>query len=246
MGIYSYSEWDGTQDWAKADADDLLAELERNLMDHGDLSQALRMMQRFGIRGGGRQMPGLQELQQRLRRQRQQNLEKYNLGSMMEDIREKLENILKSEREGIRKKLDEAQRKAADPHTPLSPELQQKMLQRTQDMAAQNIRKLDALPPDMGGQIKELSKYDFMDDSARQQFQELMDILKRNAMSTYAKNMMQQVQNMDPQTLARIRHMMEALNQMMEDRLKGKEPDFDGFMRWSVGVLHEPGRDGAD
>jgi len=76
MGIYSYSEWDGTQDWAKADADDLLAELERNLMDHGDLSQALRMMQRFGIRGGGRQMPGLQELQQRLRRQRQQNLEK--------------------------------------------------------------------------------------------------------------------------------------------------------------------------
>ncbi len=231
MGIYSYSEWDGTQDWAKADAEDLLAELERNLMDHGDLSQALRIMQRFGIRGGGRQMPGLQEMLQRLRQQRQKNLEKYNLGSMIDDIREKLENILKAEREGIKKKVKEVLQKAADPQSPLSPELQQKMLQRTQDMAAQNLQKLDTLPPDMGGQIKALSQYEFMDDSARQQFQELMDMLKRNAMSSYAKNMMQQMQNMDPQTLARIRHMMEALNQMLEDRLKGKEPDFEGFMR---------------
>ena len=68
MGTFQYSEWDGTQDWAKADADDILAELERNLMNHGDLSQALRMMQRGGIKGSsGKRTPGIQELLQRLR-----------------------------------------------------------------------------------------------------------------------------------------------------------------------------------
>jgi uncharacterized protein with von Willebrand factor type A (vWA) domain len=231
MGIYSYSEWDGTQDWAKADADEILAELERNLMNHGDLSQALRMMQRYGIRGAGKQMPGIQELMQRLRQQRQKNLDKYNLGSMIDDIKEKLEQIVKTEREGIQKKLNEAETKAKEPNSPLSPEMQQKMLKRLQDMAGQNMEKLDSLPSDMGGQIKELSKYDFMDADARQQFQELMDTLKRNAMSSYAKNMMQQMQNIDPQTISRIRHMMEALNQMLEDRRNGKEPDFDKFMQ---------------
>jgi uncharacterized protein with von Willebrand factor type A (vWA) domain len=105
------------------------------------------------------------------------------------------------------------------------------MLKRMQDMAAQNLQKLDSLPPDPGGQIKELSNYDFMDDEARQKFQELMDMLKKNAMSSYAKDMMQRMQSIDPQTMARMRHMMEALNQMLEDRLKGKTPDFDKFMR---------------
>ncbi len=232
MSTLQYSEWDGTQDWAKLDADDVLAELERNLMNHGDLSQALRMMQRTGIKGSGdKKMPGLQELLQRLRHQKQRQLDKYNLGSMMDEIREKLDEILKAEREGIQKKLNEAQQKAGDTNGPLSPELQQKMLKRTQDMAAQNQQKLDALPPDVGGRIKELSDYDFMDDGARQQFQELMDMLKKNAMSSYAKDMMQRMQSMDPETMSRIRHMMEALNQMLEDRLKGKKPDFDGFMQ---------------
>ena len=232
MCAFRYSEWDGTQDWAEMDADDLLAELERNLMSHGDLSHALRMMQRSGVKGSnGKKMPGIQELMQRLRQQRQRQLQKYDLGSMMDDIREKLQDILKTEREGIQKKLSEAEQKANDKNAPVSPEMQQKMLKRMQDMAAKNTETLDALPSDMGGQIRELSKYDFMDDDARQKFQELMDSLKKNAMSSYAKDMMQRMQSIDPQTMARIRHMMEALNQMLEDRLKGKKPDFDGFLQ---------------
>jgi len=232
MGTLRYSEWDGTQDWANLDADDVLAELERNLMNHGDLSQALRMMQRSGVKGSsGKKMPGIQDLLQRLRQQKQRQLDKYNLGSMMDDIREKLEDVIKTERQGIEKRVGDAQQKANDKSSPLSPEMQQKMLKRMQDMAAQNLQKLDSMPPDPGGQIKELSNYDFMDDEARQKFQELMDMLKKNAMSSYAKDMMQRMQNIDPQTMARMRHMMEALNQMLEDRLKGKTPDFDKFMK---------------
>ena len=232
MGNIRYSEWDGTQDWANLDAEDVLTELERNLMNHGDLSQALRMMQRGGIKGSsGKRMPGIQDLLQRLRQQKQRQLDKYNLGSMMDDIKEKLEDVVKTERGGIQKRVDDAQQKAEDKNAPVSPEMQQRMLKRMQDLAKQNLEKLDSLPGDPGGQIKELSKYDFMDDEARQKFQELLDQLKKNAMSTYAKDMMQRMQSMDPQTMSRIRHMMEALNQMLEDRLKGKTPDFDKFMR---------------
>ncbi len=232
MGTIRYSEWDGTQDWANLDADDVLAELERNLMNHGDLSQALRMMQRSGVRGSsGKRMPGIQDLLQRLRQQKQRQLDKYNLGSMMDDIREKLEDVIKTERQGIQKRVGDAQQKANDKNAPLSPEMQQRMLQRMQDMATHNLEKLDSLPADPGGQIKELSKYDFMDDEARQKFQDLMDTLKKNAMSSYAKDMMRRMQSIDPQTMARMRHMMEALNQMLEDRLKGKTPDFDKFMK---------------
>ncbi len=232
MGIYRYSEWDGTQDWPSPDADDLLGELERRLMYDGDLSHALRNMQRMGFMGNrGMRMPGIQDLLQRLRQKRQGKLDKYNLGSMIDDIRKRLDEILKLEREGIQKKLDETRQKTSMQDSPLSPEMQQKMLNRIEDMAAQNLQKLDELPQDLGGQIKELSKYDFMDADARQKYQELMDMLKKNAMSSYARDMMDQIKSMDPRTMAAIRNMIEALNQMLEDRLKGKEPDFDKFMQ---------------
>ena len=50
MSIYRYSEWDGSQDLFNLNADELMDELGRNLMSYGDLSSALRQMQRTGIR----------------------------------------------------------------------------------------------------------------------------------------------------------------------------------------------------
>ncbi len=91
--------------------------------------------------------------------------------------------------------------------------------------------KLDSLPPDPGGRIKELSEYDFMDEEARRQFQELMDMLKKQAMETYARDLVQQFKNMDSESLAAIRHMIEALNQMLEKQMRGEDPDFEGFMQ---------------
>ncbi len=113
MGRFRYSEWDGTQDIFELDADELMEELGRNLMSYGDLSYALRQMQRGGLQDSqGRRLPSIQDLLQRLRQRRQSQLDKYNLGSVMEEIREKLDNILKTERQGIQRRLDEARQKA--------------------------------------------------------------------------------------------------------------------------------------
>jgi uncharacterized protein with von Willebrand factor type A (vWA) domain len=231
MGEYLYSEWDGTQDIFDLDADALMNELERNLMSHGDLSYALRQMQRGGLRDSqGRRLPSIQDLLQRLRQRRQSQLDKYNLGSVMDEIREKLDNIVKQERQGIQKRLDEAKQKAGEKPGEFSSEVQQRLLKTIADMAEQHMKKLDGLPPDVGGQIRELSEYDFMDEEARRQFQELMDMLKKHAMESYARDLVQKFKGMDARSLASMRHLVEAINQMLEQRMRGEEPDFNAFM----------------
>jgi uncharacterized protein with von Willebrand factor type A (vWA) domain len=231
MSIYRYSEWDGSQDLFNLNADELMDELGRNLMSYGDLSYSLRLMQRTGIRDSmGRRLPSMQELLQRLRQQRQTQLDKYKLDSVMDEIRQKLEDILKTERQGIQNKLDEARQKAEEGAAELSPEMQQKLLKTVEDRAEQNLKKLDELPADPGGQIKELTEYDFMDQEARRQFEELMDMLKKHAMESYGRDLVQRFKDMDADTLSQIRHMVEALNQMLEQRRRGQEPDFDKFM----------------
>ncbi|MFH0769367.1 MAG: VWA domain-containing protein [Chloroflexota bacterium] len=231
MSIYRYSEWDGSQNLFDLDADELMDELGRNLMSYGDMSYVLRMMQRAGINSRqGRRLPGIQELLQRLRQRRQSQLDKYKLGSVLDEIRQKLDNILKTERGGIQKKLDEAGQKAKEGVGGMSPEVQQRLLKTIEDMAAQNLKKLDSLPPDVGGQIGELAKYDFMDGDARAQFQELMDMLKKHAMESYGRDLMQRFQNMDANTLAGMRNLVEAVNQMLEQRMREEKPDFDKFM----------------
>ncbi|HEY41398.1 MAG TPA: VWA domain-containing protein [Dehalococcoidia bacterium] len=234
MSIFSYSEWDGTQDLFDLDQDELMDELARNLMYDGDMAYSLWKMQRHGMRDSqGRRLPGLQDLIQRLRQRRQGQLEKYNLSSVMDEIRKKLEDVLKTEREGIQKRLEEARQKTAEGRQEtegLDSEMQEKLLKQLEDMAAQNLEKLDNLPSDIGGQIKELTDYDFMDAEAQQKFQELIEMLKQHAMQSYSQELTQRIKDMDPESLAAMRHLIEAINQMLEQRMRGEEPDFEKFM----------------
>ena len=227
-----YSEWDGSQNIFEPDTDDLMQELQRNLMYDGDLAEALRAMQRNGLTDRmGRNLPSLRELVQRLQERRKEHLKKYKLNSMMEDIRKRLDEIINTERQGIQHRMDEAREKAAQGSQDLDPEMQEKLLKNLEERASQNMEKLEALPKDVGGRIKDLNQYDFMDSEARRQFQELMDMLKRNAMSSFAKEMTQRLKNMDASSLAAMRHFMEAINQMLEARRRGEEPDFEDFMK---------------
>src|SRR5260221_3449518 len=90
---------------------------------------------------------------------------------------------------------------------------------------------LDQLPPDPAGQIKQLSEYDFMDEQARQEFQDLLAMLQQQVMQQYFQGMQQAIQNMTPEDLARMRDMVRELNQMLRERAEGGEPDFDSFMQ---------------
>src|SRR5438270_3837663 len=106
---YGYSRWDGTQRIEGLDADDILKALSDDYMENGNLQQALRRLMQEGIQNeDNRRTMGLRELMERMRNQRNQQLNRYNMASgVMDDLREKLEEIKRMEREGIQHRLDE-------------------------------------------------------------------------------------------------------------------------------------------
>ncbi|HVB20977.1 MAG TPA: VWA domain-containing protein [Ktedonobacteraceae bacterium] len=106
---YGYSRWDGTQHIEGLDADDILKALSDDYMENGNLQQALKRLMQDGIRNeDGQRAMGLRELMERLRNQRNQQLNRYNMASgVMDDLREKLEEIKQMERDGIQRRLDD-------------------------------------------------------------------------------------------------------------------------------------------
>jgi uncharacterized protein with von Willebrand factor type A (vWA) domain len=223
-----YSRWDGSQQLPALDADELMEALSDDLMDGGDLWKALQRMFRWGAQNqDGNRMPGLQDLLEQLRNRRQQQLDRYDMSSVLKDIQEKLDNVLKTEREGIDRRVQQGKEKIESGEAPEQAAFQ-KALER---MADQKRQQLDGLPKDMAGTIKELSDYDFMDPDARQQFQELLDMLKQQMMQSTFQGMQQAIQGMTPQDMQAIRQMLNDLNQMLRERAEGGEPDFDRFMQ---------------
>jgi uncharacterized protein with von Willebrand factor type A (vWA) domain len=90
---------------------------------------------------------------------------------------------------------------------------------------------LEALPEDLGSQMKELQNYEFMDPEAQAEFQELMEMLKKAMMDTFFKDMQNQIANMSPEDMERMKNMIRDLNKMLQDKMAGGEPDFDQFMQ---------------
>ena len=105
---FRYSQWDGTQDLPALDADDVLQSLSDDLLSFGDLQQALRNMMQRGIRTpDGDRTDGMRDLLQRLRQQRRQQLERFDLSSVFDDIQRQLDEILDLERDTLDDRLDE-------------------------------------------------------------------------------------------------------------------------------------------
>src|SRR5205807_3858839 len=90
-------------------ADDILDALSDDYMEGGNLQQALRRLMQEGIRNeDGKRTMGLRDLLERMRNQRNQQLNRYNMASgVMDDLREKLEEIKQLERQGIQRRLDD-------------------------------------------------------------------------------------------------------------------------------------------
>ena len=228
---YRYSRWDGTQEIFDIDANELMDRLSDELLKQGDVMQALRELLRNGMQNReGQQMPGLRELMERLKDQRRQQLQQYNMDSVVDDLKERLDSILQTEREGIDRRLSDAQEQVSQASEEDRPE-QEGLNDLLKQRADRNREKLDNLPEGLGGQIQELMEYDFIDPDAQQMFQELLDMLKSQMAQNMSQQMQQQLQGMTPEQMAASQEMMRQLNEMIRDRLEGREPDFDGFMQ---------------
>ncbi len=285
MVAFRYSEWDGTQEIPPLDADEVLEALTDDLMNFGDLQHAMRNLLQRGMRGQqGNRLQGLRDLLQQLRQQKRNTLDTYNLSSVMDDIKKRLDEILDMERGTIDRRLEEtlgpegggaqqqspqgggarqdqpprsgqrgapsmdrapqagAQQPGGEAYdgeqggTPSSSGRQQgsehdQFAQMLQNIANRKKNFLSNLPQDPAGAVKELQNYEFMDPEAQHKFTELMEMLKKAMTETFFKDMYNQIANMSPEDMARMKQMVKDLNQMLSDRLGGSEPDFESFMR---------------
>jgi uncharacterized protein with von Willebrand factor type A (vWA) domain len=132
--LFRYTEWDGTQSIPPLDPDDLLDLLSQDLLEDGDLRRALeRLLMRGARRGQDGRPQGMRDLLERLRQRREQQLGQYDLGSFMDEINERLQDIVHQEREGIERLRDQA---ATNPDADAAMrEMAQQLYQRKQRLS---------------------------------------------------------------------------------------------------------------
>jgi uncharacterized protein with von Willebrand factor type A (vWA) domain len=215
-----YSRWDGSQVGFDLDATDIFSEITDDLLYHGDLNAALRRMMQSGFTDeNGERLQGLREMLDKLRQKRREALESHDLAGVYDEIARELREVVAQEREAI----DELAQEARDSGDARRQEL-------TDEVAAERHAALDLLSPDLANMVRELQSYDFTSSEAREHFEELVEKLKEQLMQQYVDQMAGAVEDMTPEDMARMKDMFAELNQMLEQRQRGEEPDFDGFM----------------
>jgi len=217
---FRYSRWDGTQVGFDLDADAVLEQITDDLLYHGDLHAALRRLLQQGFRDRqGQNVQGLRQLLDKLRRERQERLDRFDLGGVYDEIAEELREVVQTERDEVDRQLQQAL-DSGDP----------RRAETAQGAADERNMQLEMLPSDLAGMVRELQNYDFASPQAQQRFEELMEKLRQQVLDSYVNRMTGAVNEMTPEDMGRLKDMMAELNHMLEQRAAGQEPDFDGFM----------------
>jgi uncharacterized protein with von Willebrand factor type A (vWA) domain len=219
---FRYSRWDGTQKGFELGADEVLSEITDDLLYHGDLNAALRRLMQSGFRDqNGERIQGIREMLENLRRRRRDQLEKYDLGGVYDDIAEELREVVEQERRGL-DELNQEARQSGD----------QRRQEITEQVTQEKQMQLDMLPPDLAGQVKELQEYEFTSSEARERFDELMDKLRQQLVQSYFNQMAGAMSNVSPEDMARMKDMLSELNRMLEMKENGQDTDqaFADFM----------------
>lgn len=202
MSVSRYSRWDGTQNPFGADlpVDDLAAQLAEDVLEGWGVDNALRRMLQEGMDG---RFDGLREIRERIRKLREQQQRKTGRPDPLSEYRERLEQIKATERSAL-----------ADDRS---------------DDARFSELSLDALPQNAAAQIRELREYDWSSTDAKQQFEELLEDLRREMLDASFRQLSEGLQNMSEEEMAALKDMLADLNAMMEQRAQGLGPSQEQF-----------------
>ncbi|WP_157249390.1 vWA domain-containing protein [Nonomuraea typhae] len=166
---------------------------------------ALRDLLKRGL-PGARERRGLDEMLREVRRRRRELRESGRLDGTLEKARALLDKAIGQERAEL----------FPDPS----------------DAARMREAELDALPDDTASAIQELTGYEWRSAAARQTFEELRDLLRREVLDTQFRGLRDALANPDPAAMERVRQMVAALNDMLERDARGEhtQQDFEQFM----------------
>ncbi|MGA1565567.1 MAG: vWA domain-containing protein [Ilumatobacteraceae bacterium] len=217
---FTYSRWDGTQRGFDLDGDVLLEQVTDEIIHHGDVSAALRRLMEQGMRTpDGRSMPGLAEMRERLRRRREEISESGDLDGPLADAARELADILDEERHAVDRALSDAERSGDE-----------RRESTARAAAAERSARLDLLPDDLAGRMAELSSYSFESAEAQRRFDELADRLRSEMLQQVVDRVTEDMSSATPEDMSRVKDMLAALNEMVDRRDAGEDPQFEEFM----------------
>lgn len=217
---FVYSRWDGTQRGFDLDADVLFDQLTDEIIHHGDVGAALRRLMERGMQTpDGRSMPGLAEMRERLRQRREEIQDSGDLEGPLADAARELADILDEERHAIDRAVTDATRSGDD-----------RRESTARSAADERMMRLDLLPDDLAGRLRDLASYDFESQEAAQRFEDLQNRLRSELLQQVVDQVSDDMASTTPEDMARVKDMLSALNEMIERRDAGEDPEFDAFM----------------
>jgi uncharacterized protein with von Willebrand factor type A (vWA) domain len=204
VASYRYGEYDGGPDPLAEpfDVRGALDDMGDSILAGGTPGDALRDL----LRRGMPDRRGLDDLLRRVRERQRELRGQGRLDGMLEQARALLDTAVGQERaELFPDPSDEARLREAD---------------------------LDGLPNDTSQAIRQLSDYDWRSQEARETFDKLRDLLRREVLDSQFRGMKDALQNPDPQAMQRVKDMLADLRQMLDQDSRGEhaQQDFDDFM----------------
>jgi uncharacterized protein with von Willebrand factor type A (vWA) domain len=192
MKRYRYAEWDGRQVFADIEADDVLDEAVDDLLQHGDLSWALRRLFEQGMTlRGNRRVEGIRDLIKRLQRMRQDALGRFDSQSLFEALKQQIEqlsqehlahmsrmmqalnDLLQQQNRGLNPSLDDFLKQFGDYFPNLEQGDLDALMQELQAQMRQTQALLEAMPDDMRETLAQLLQQKFSDPRLRPQLSQL-------------------------------------------------------------------------
>jgi uncharacterized protein with von Willebrand factor type A (vWA) domain len=218
---YGYRRFDGAED-DDFDAEALLEALTDDLLEGGDLSEALNRLLRRGMRNrDGKRLEGLREVMERARRRRQELLDQGSPNEQFAEFERRLRDVERTERTALGELQDEANESGDE-----------RRAEVTRDVVSERSLALDVLPEPFAARLEGMQHYDFVSTEAREQLEQLVAELRDQLLSTYFEQLKGAMLEQDPAQLQRLREALDALSRMLEQRERGEplDPSFEAFM----------------
>ena len=201
---YRYGQYrDGPDPLAPPyDARVALDELGDAVLAGSDPAAALRDLTRRGMRG----QRGLDDMLRRVRERQREVRNRGRLDGILEQARALLDTAIGQERAEL----------FPDPG----------------DDARMREAELDSLPSDTAQAIRRLADYDWRSAAARETFEQVKDLLRRQVLDSQFRGMKDALESPDPEAMQRVKDMLAELNQMLEADARGEhtQQDFEAFM----------------
>ncbi|MFW3170508.1 VWA domain-containing protein [Geodermatophilus sp. CPCC 206100] len=194
---YRYGRWRGGPDPLAPpyDLGNAVDEIGDSVLGGSGVREALRELLRRGMDG----RRGLDELRRSVRERLRQARTAGRMDGTLQEVRELLDRALEAERREL----------FPDPD----------------DMARLKEAELDALPEDTAGAVRGLKDYDWRSAEARQAYEQIQDLLRREVLDSSFASMKQALENASEADVQAVKDMVADLSQLIDAHNRGEDTD---------------------